>query len=337
MAMDSELAEALASDPAYTQPLAPPDGVSLPTFARQQSKAILSPFSKHYGERLPSESEYAVSDSLVPVEGGAIAVRVVGPCVKTGREQFPVLVWIHGGGWLLGDINMDDNHLRTLCVDLKLVVVNVEYRLAPEHLFPTAFEDCYAATKWVAMNASGLPGVSLKKGFLVGGDSAGASLAAAVVLHARDDPFFSESPITGQYLREPAVVHPLAHPDKYRSIMTSFEENADTVLLNSERALDSYQTYGAPPMDPRASPLLAPTHAGLPPTFLQVMGQDPLRDDGLVYEKVLREASVKTKLVRYDGVVHGFYYTFPWISAARKVDSDARDGLRWLLSLAGPS
>ncbi|KAM5545521.1 hypothetical protein V8D89_000559 [Ganoderma adspersum] len=332
--MDPELADALASDPVYTQSLGPPEGVSLATFARQQSDVILSPFSKYYGDRLPPESEYTVSDNLVPVKGGTIAIRVISPCVENSSVHFPALVWIHGGGWLLGDINMDDNHLRTLCVDLKLVIVNVEYRRAPEHLFPTAFEDCYAATKWVVGNASGLR-VSLKKGFIVGGDSAGGSLAAAVVLHARDDPFFSESPITGQYLREPTVVHPLAHPEKYRSIMTSFGENVDTVLLNSERVLRSYQTYGAPPTDLRASPLLAPTHAGLPPTFLQVMDQDPARDDGLVYEKVLRESSVKTKLVRYDGVIHGFYYTFPWISAAKNVDRDARDGLRWLLNLGG--
>ena len=128
---------------------------------------------------------------------------------------------------------MDDAHLRTIATELNLVIVNVDYRydsssalpptyraehilfrLAPKHPFPTPFEDSYAAVKWVADHTSDLK-VSLAKGFLVGGDSAGGNLAAAVVLQTRDDPFFAGKPLTGQYLREPLVVHSLAVPDKW--------------------------------------------------------------------------------------------------------------------------
>ncbi|RPD59222.1 alpha/beta-hydrolase [Lentinus tigrinus ALCF2SS1-7] len=276
-------------------------------------------------------SQYIVSDKRVPVENpsGEITVRYVRP--SDDGETYPVLVWWHGGGWAIGDLNMDDNLLRTIAVELKLAVVNVDYRLSPEYPFPTPVEDCYTALKWVAENAASL-NIDLKKGFLVGGDSAGGNMSAAIALKARDDPFFASRPLTGQYLREPAVAFPGAHPEKYKAEILSFDKYTDTPLLNKELTLRYFAAYGCPPSDLRVSPLLASSHAGLPPAFIQVQEFDPVHDDGPLYEKVLREAGVPVKLIEYAGCLHSFHYMFPSIGPAVKLDRDARDGLRWLLS-----
>ncbi|KAI0708760.1 Alpha/Beta hydrolase protein [Cerioporus squamosus] len=331
MNIDLEIAAALAATSALTNPTPPPDGVSEVEHARQELVEPNAAYTKFYAQKLPEDAEgslYVVDDRRVPVEGGDILVRVVKP-VSAEASSFPVLVWYHGG---VGDVSMDDYHLRTVAVELQLVVVNVEYRLAPEHPFPTAFNDSYAALKWVVHNAADLS-VDLKKGFLVGGESAGASLAAGLALKARDDPFFHGNDITGQWLQEPIVCHPDAYPEQYKADFRAFGENSGTPLLSSELARLLLDMYGAPPSDLGTYPLLAPSHAGLPPAFIQVQEVDPLHDDGIVYEKALRAAGVKTQLVQNRGTLHGFHYYFFDTAVAQKQDRDAREGLRWLLSL----
>ncbi|KAI0757822.1 alpha/beta-hydrolase [Daedaleopsis nitida] len=266
------------------------------------------------------------------VEGGEITVRSLVPTGEDATTTYPVLVWFHGGGWVIGDLDMDDNHLRTLCVKLQLAIVNVDYRLVPEHTFPTAHEDCYSALKWVATHASELR-LSLAKGFLVGCDSAGGNLAAATALRARDDPFFADKHrLTGQYLREPVLLHPEAVPEAYRAELRSYAENADAPLLDSKAMYRCFAMYSGPPTDVRISPVLAGTHAGLPPAYLQIMECDPLRDEGILYEKLPREAGCATRLVRSPRCAHGTHYWFPGIAAAKKIVSDGEDGLKWLLS-----
>ncbi|RPD59231.1 hypothetical protein L226DRAFT_536239 [Lentinus tigrinus ALCF2SS1-7] len=330
--LDPELAAALAANPAFTQaPPPPPPGVSEWEFARQlSSQFALAPMVEYYKKRLPDPSLYTVIDKRISVEdpSGEIIVRYVRPSGE--GETFPVLVWYHGGGYVIGDLNMDDNHLRTIAVDLKLAIVNVDYRLAPEFPFPTPIEDCYTALKWVVENTAELK-IDLKKGFLVGGDSGGANASAALAIRARDDPFFAGRQLTGQYLREPAIAYPGAHPEKYKAEIRSFDEYTDTPLMNKGLVEHFFRAYGATPSDVRVSPIRASSHAGLPPAFIQVQEFDPVRDDGILYEKVLREAGVPAKLIQYKGCLHGFHYTFPHIGAAVKIDHDARDGLRWLL------
>ncbi|RDX52805.1 hypothetical protein OH76DRAFT_1454214 [Lentinus brumalis] len=333
MSYNPELAAALAASPAFTQePPPPPPGISAWEFSRQLSKRLGTPISDYYKERLPDSSHYTVSDKHVPVEApsGEIPVRYVKPSGGT-EDTFPVLVWFHGGGFALGDLEMDDMHLRTVAVELKLAIVNVGYRLSPEFQFPTPFEDCYTALKWIADNAADLQ-IDLKKGFIVGGDSAGGNISAGIALKARDDPFFAGRPLTGQYLLEPAVVHPDAYPEKFKASLRSFEEFSNTPFLSKESVLRFFGAYDPPPSDLRVSPLLAVSHAGLPPAFIQVQECDPIRDDGIVYETVLREAGVPVKLIKYPGCLHGFHYSFPSISAAVKLDRDAREGIRWLLT-----
>ncbi|TFK82143.1 hypothetical protein K466DRAFT_556975 [Polyporus arcularius HHB13444] len=330
---DPELAAALAANPAFTQPPPPPPlGVSQWEWARQLAKVALAPWAEHFRAKLPDSSQYIVADKRVPVEGpsGEITVRYIRPS-GGDEETFPVLVWWHGGGWAIGDLDMDDNHLRTIAVELKLAIVNVDYRLSPEFQFPTPFEDCYTALKWVAENAAELQ-IDLKKGFLVGGDSAGGNMSAAIALKARDDPFFAGRQLTGQYLREPAVAAPGGHPEKYKAEIKSFDKYTDTPLLNRELVMRYFEAYAPPPYDLRVSPIGASSHAGLPPAFIQIQEFDPVHDDGPLYERVLREAGVPVKLIEYAGCLHGFHYSFPTISAAVKLDRDTRDGLRWLLS-----
>ncbi|KAF8179709.1 Alpha/Beta hydrolase protein [Mycena galopus ATCC 62051] len=300
---------------------------------RQTLEVPLSQRLDLYKTRLPSDSAYKLEDHIVAVEDGEINVRTVMPTSTDGEEgQFPVLVYFHGGGWALGGLDMDDFDLRILSVELRLVIVNVDYRLAPEHRFPTGLNDCYAALKWVCTveNAQRLGG-SIERGFVVCGASAGANLAAAVTHRALKDPFFENHKITGQVLQIPALVHPAAYPPEYASELLSYEQNKDAPILSKELMHMLYDCLNAPPSDPEFSPLLA-DHIGLPPSYLQICGLDPLRDEGLLYERLLREQGVLTKLDIYPGVPHGFHAMFPGMRAAKKWDADLRQGIKWVFN-----
>ncbi|KAK7687166.1 hypothetical protein QCA50_009669 [Cerrena zonata] len=262
--------------------------------------------------------------------GAKSPARCLTPTAPDG-ETFPVLVWYHGGGWLMGRIEMDDYTLRRWCVALKVVIVNVDYRLAPEYPYPTGPNDCYAALKWTAENIASSSG-DIKKGFLVGGFSAGGTAAALMALKARDDPFFQGRPVTGQFLNVPQVVHPDAIPEKYKDLFHSMEQNKDSPILDRAGLLKTNELVGARPDDANLWPLLATTQEGLPPAFLQIGGIDPLRDDGLVYEQALREAGVKTKFEVYTGMPHGGRAMFPNVAIYKQWDKDQVDGLGWLLS-----
>ncbi|KAI0708759.1 Alpha/Beta hydrolase protein [Cerioporus squamosus] len=326
--MDPEFAAALAEEAANTPAPSGP-----PTVKQMRAgfvEHVITPNKTYHEKRLPPPSSYIVQDKYVPGEGGDILVRCVTPLADGRDKTFPVLVYVHGGCGVVGSIELDDFHLRRLSVELQLVTVNIEYRLAPEHPFPAGIEDCYTALKWVAENASSLKG-DPSQGFLVGGHSAGANFATVLAHMARKDPFFEGRQLTGQLLREPFVVHPESIPDNIKDEYKSMEANQSNPPLPRAVLLSLYQVYGAPPTDPRFAPLLYPSHAGLPPAYIHVMDLDPLRDDGIVYEKALRAAGVKTRIELYRGVSHGFHMNFPSITLAKKVREDLKEGLRWLL------
>ncbi|KAL0068747.1 hypothetical protein AAF712_004076 [Marasmius tenuissimus] len=176
---------------------------------------------------------------------------------------------------------------------------------------------------------------SLEKGFILGGASAGGNLAAVLSFITRNDDFYKDKPITGQLLHVPNIVHPQAYPEKYKSSLLSLEQNKDAPQMTKDFLVKFQEIYNGPPTDPRVSPLLLTTHKGLPPAFIQVCGLDPLRDEGLLYEKVLKEAGVPTKLVVYPGVSHGFENAFFNIKQAVKLREDFHLGLEWLLQQAG--
>ncbi|KAK7677324.1 hypothetical protein QCA50_019654 [Cerrena zonata] len=218
---------------------------------------------------------------------------------------------------------------------------------APEHPFPIGHNDAYESLKWAVTNCASL-NASPSLGLIVGGNSAGGNLAASVALRARDDPFFSEQPVTGQLLQVPQTVQPNASiPEKYKSVSQSWTENAHAPLL-SRRDLDTViDCLKADPNDPRLSVLLATSHAGLPPAVLQIASADPLRDEGLAYEKALKDAGVKTKLefafdgkvaklkyfvvTSYPGFPHGGHYVMPRAALSQRFYQDFEHGLEWLL------
>ncbi|EMD36107.1 hypothetical protein CERSUDRAFT_116010 [Gelatoporia subvermispora B] len=313
-----------------------PDVIDAKVLRSMYDSATVSCAKKSWGQRLPPDSEYRVDDHQICVNDGKITLRCLVPTPQgTESQEYPLLYWMHGGGCCLGTIESDDYLLRILCVEHQISIVNVDYRLAPEYKFPTGLDDAYAGLKWAASHTS-LLSASLSQGFIVGGTSAGGNLSAVMTHRARDDPFFSDKKITGQILMMPTVLHPDGYPDEYKSELLSFDQNWDAPLLSRADVRMLFGWIGAPnPRDPNISPLLYPSHKDLPPAYFQVCGLDPLRDEGLLYEKILKEAGVRTRLDIYPGVPHTFYLFTPDIKQAVKLEKDLNDGIRWLLQ-GGP-
>ncbi|KAJ6563678.1 Alpha/Beta hydrolase protein [Mycena vulgaris] len=327
--LDPEFKEVMSKMQASSTKPGPPDLATL----RHQMRAMAVLTMDSRRPHLPAESAYRVSDRTIPVDEGEITIRCIQP-VPRGDETagFPVLVWLHGGGWVAGDLDIDDFRLRILSVECRLAIVNVDYRLAPEHQFPTGLNDCYAALKWAAENALG-PDISgsLTSGFMIGGASAGANYAAAIAHRARDDPFFKECPLTGHILQIPALLHPAAYPEKFKAQLLSMEQNKDAPILSKANFEFFLGCLHVAPSNPEFSSLLL-SHDNLSPAYIQVAGLDPLRDDGLLYEQVLRDSGVQTKLDIYPGVPHAFHAAFPQLKASEKWAADLRAGIQWLLS-----
>ncbi|THV02229.1 hypothetical protein K435DRAFT_717541 [Dendrothele bispora CBS 962.96] len=315
------------------------DGPMDHAVVREYANVMAASLKKALESELPSESSYDVKDFMFDTgdgSGAKVLARNIVPTKSTPDEKFPLFFWIHGGGWIAGDVNVDDSFLRIICANLRISVVNCEYRLSPEHVFPTALNDCYTVLKYVAGNPDQFS-ASLEKGFIIGGASSGGNLSAALALRLRDDPFFKEKPLTGQLLMMPLVIHPDAHselPEEYRSQLLSMEQNKDAPGLNKEAVYRAVTTYQGPPKDPYMSPLLADSHKGLPPAFIQVAGLDPLRDEAFVYEKILNKNGVSTKLVAYPGVPHSGPYLFTTKEVGKKWRKDWQDGLQWLLGFS---
>jgi acetyl esterase len=235
-----------------------------------------------------------VEDRLIPGPGVDIPVRIYTPM---GSGPFPVLVWFHGGGWVVGDLETADPTARYLCVGATCVVISVDYRLAPETKFPGAADDSYAATVWAAQHAShvnGDPG-----NLAVGGDSAGGNLAAAVALMARDR--------GGPSLTFQLLVYPVTCRDFDRS---SYRENAEGFGLTLDAMRwywDHYLQHPADASNPYAAPLAAENLQGVPPALVITAECDPLRDEGEAFAKRLQAAGIPTTYRLYDGMVHGFF------------------------------
>jgi acetyl esterase len=218
-------------------------------------------------------------------------MRVYRPVVG---EILPALVYFHGGGWTIGDLDSHDVLCRQLALGARCAVFSVDYRLAPEHPFPAAVQDCLAATRYVAENAARLN----VRGIALGGDSAGGNLAAVVALLAGDA---GAPQLAFQLLIYPATDQRCATPSQ--------ERNAQGYLLTRD-AIRYFRRHYLPEerdwLDWRASPLLATNHANLPPALIITAGYDPLRDEGSAYADKLRAAGVKVAYREYADMVHGF-------------------------------
>lgn len=233
-----------------------------------------------------------VEDRLIPGPDSQIPIRVYSP---EGSGPFPVLVYFHGGGFWMGSIATEDSACRLLTNAADCAVVSVEYRLAPEHKFPAAVEDGYAATKWVAENASNL-GVDAAR-IAVGGASAGGNVAAVVALMARDR---GTPRLAYQLLLYPVTNFAFDTP--------SYQQNADGYMLTKDAMMWCWSLYlptEADGYNPYASTLRAHDLSGLPPALVVTAEYDPLRDEGEAYAARLREAGVPAVCTRYDGILHG--------------------------------
>jgi len=256
-----------------------------------------------------------VEDRTVSGPAGDIPVRVYAP---EGSGPFPVLVYFHGGGWVIGSIETSDGPCRSLTNAAGCVVVSVEYRLAPEDKFPAAPEDCYAVTRYVAEHAAEF---NADPGRLaVGGDSAGGNLAAVVALMARDR--------GGPAIVEQMLIYPVTDLDFNTP---SYTENADGFLLTKRSMVwfwDLYLLSETDGQNPYASPLRATDLSGLPPAFVATCELDPLRDEGEAFAARLKEAGVDVTAKRYDGLIHGAFQMGQMLDQGKTMIADASASLR---------
>ncbi|TVY24707.1 AB hydrolase superfamily protein [Lachnellula hyalina] len=276
------------------------------------------------------EVNYIEEDRQIPVrDGTSIAVRIHKPKVppKDGR---PIFVVYHGGGFMLGGLDSEVALCRKF-TGLGGIAVNVDYRMAPENPFPTPINDAYDALKWTAANFEELGG-NPKKGFLAGGISAGANFGAVVSHLYRDDKL--SPPLTGAYLSIPPCIAPDLVPAKYKDVYLSREQNKEAPRLNKDSMDFFNKMYNADPNSPLAAPSLFETHRGLPPTYFQICGLDPLRDEAIIYEDILKEEGVKTKVDFYPGLPHAFWSWLPEAGFSKKYQEDCTRALKWLLELS---
>lgn len=293
--------------------LAAAEGPTLAELGPEQARAMF----KQMTLLEQPEDVARVDDRAIPGPGGDIPLRVYTPAEAVG-ERSGLLVWLHGGGWVIGDLDTADATCRALANRSGAVVVSVDYRLAPEHPAPAAIEDCLAALGWVTENAS-LLGAGSEK-LAVGGDSAGGNLAAVLCHRVRDE-FGPE--IDFQLLVYPATDLTLSH--------ASIDENAEGYFLTKasmEWFTACYLGDAGDPKDPSISPLHAASFEGLPPALVITAEYDPLRDEGEAYAQRLRDAGVQAEAVRYDGQIHGFFSMATAIERAKEAQSAAAEALR---------
>jgi acetyl esterase len=269
---------------------------------------------------IPPHEVHAVEDREFPGPAGMVPVRVYRP---SAEASLPILVWFHGGGWVIGSLETHDNLCRLLCDDAGVIVVSVDYRLAPETKFPGAADDCVAAWAWVTDHAAELGGDGR---IALGGDSAGGNLAAVVALVAREQGL--PIPVL-QLLVYPVTDHEFESP--------SMVDNAEGYFLLTEEMRWFFDQYASAPTDFadwRMSPLRAPDLSELPPAIVITAEYDPLRDQGEAYARRLRDAGVPTTAVRADGVFHGFFGMHAFLPAARPAWDTAIGALRAALGMA---
>jgi acetyl esterase len=265
----------------------------------------------------PTEIEAVkdVKDFHIPGHATEIPVRMYTP---EGEQPLPLLMYYHGGGYVLGDLESHDAVCRSLANQAGCIVVSVDYRLAPENKFPAAVEDCYAATKWVAENAEKLGGDANR--LAIGGDSAGGNLAAVVAQMARD---LNAPKIIFQLLIYPVTDSVEVQPSRIT--------NGEGYFLTKE-LMDWFEAQYADETtdrrDPKYSPIYAESLANLPPALVITAEFDPLVDEGEIYAKKLQEAGTPVTLTRYDGMIHGFYSMAAMLPQGKQAISESANALK---------
>ena len=263
----------------------------------------------------------SVRDIVIPVEGAEIGARVYSP---RGGGPHPAVVFFHGGGWVICSLDTHDNIARTICREADAVVVSVDYRMAPEFAYPTAAHDCFAATKWVADNASSL---SVDPSRLaVCGDSAGGNLSAVVSQMARD--------AGGPAITFAALIYPAVDMTRKGG---SLDENATGYFLETQGMewFMSHYVTDSERAEPMASPLLHANLSGLPDCFIATCEFDPLRDEGEAYGDALRANGCHVESKRYAGLIHAVATMTGVLDGGRQLVSDTAAHLRAALHSEG--
>ncbi|MGK0478954.1 MAG: acetyl esterase [Ilumatobacter sp.] len=303
----------MALDPAAVallQQMEEAGGPALNELSPEESREAAQGFAELGG---PGDDVADQSDRTIPGSGGAIPIRVYTP---DGDGPFPCLVYFHGGGWVIGDLEMVNAACRNLSARTGCVVVSVDYRLSPEHKYPQPFDDCFEATKWVVEHGDeiGVDGTRVA----VGGDSAGGNLAAAVSLRARDE--------GGPALAMQLLVYPVAN---HGYDTDSYTRNGENYLLTTDMMKwfwDHYLGSDADGENPYVSPLRADDVSNLPSATVFTAEFDPLCDEGEAYAAKLTDAGVDVRHTRFDGQIHGFFPMLLVFEAAGKaIDMAAAD------------
>ena len=259
-------------------------------------------------------------DRVIAGPAGDIPIRIYTP-VAAGSGGLPALVYFHGGGWVIGDLETHDALCRTLANESGCKVIAVDYRLAPEHAFPAAAEDALAAVAWVEANATSI-GVDATR-IAVAGDSAGGNLAAVVSQLARD--------ARGPRISFQMLIYPVTDTNvdtgSYRDFGSGYFLERDSMIWFFNHYLGEGNRE-----DPRVAPLKAASLAGLPPAYVVTAGFDVLRDEGRAYAEALREAGVAVEYLNYEGMIHGFFNLQAALGVPREAAKPASHALAQALA-----
>ena len=272
-----------------------------------------------YRTMQPEAPEIEVG-AVLDTDADGVPVRVYQP---GGEGPFPVVMMFHGGGWVIGDLTTADGQSREVCRQAQAVVISVDYRLAPEHRFPAAADDCYTATLWAARSAQGYGGDPSR--LALAGDSAGGNLAAVVAQMIRDK--------GGPAVAFQLLVYPVT--DGVNFDTPSYHENGQDYMLTAESMHWFWNHYAPNAEDrrnPYASPVLAENLADLPAALVMTAEYDPLRDEGEAYAEKLAKAGVEVEVVRCDGLIHGFFGQARTVQAAVEPMARACEALKAALS-----
>jgi len=284
-----------------------------PTEAREQMEAMMRARAK----AVPQVEVGRIEAREIPGPAGAMPARVYWP--KAAGAKLPVVLYFHGGGHVIGSLDTHDASARALCAGADAIVVSLDYRMGPEHRFPAAVDDSWAALRWLHANAANLGADPAR--LAVAGDSAGANLAAVVALLARD--------AGGPAIRLQVLIYPVAD---YALTGDSFKRYATGYGVLTSKAMDWFKSYylNSPEeaADFRASPIRAKSLAGVAPAFVITAECDVLRDDACRFAEALGKAGVAVSHKEYAGMIHGFFGMAPAIDGAVEAQRDACAALK---------
>jgi acetyl esterase len=282
------------------------DGPLTPDQMRQELKKTVAKFESR-------TSIKRVENKTLEIKGRRIPARIYS---DHEGASLPVFIFYHGGGWVCGDLDTHDGICRQIAQNIKTLIVSVDYRLAPEHPYPSSLEDAYDALVWISQHGETIGGDHST--IIIGGDSAGGNLAAAVALKARNE--------NGPKIKAQLLIYPVT---QLNSLDTESYIDFKEGYFLTKHKMETYINHYVPDEQMRTeayvSPIMAKDLSGLPPTLILTAGFDPLRDEGEAYGKNLIEAGVSTTIIRYKGTIHGFFGISALGKSSKKAMSDLKD------------